>query len=345
MTAHDFDTIWKDLEESLTPSPENGVVIRRISADIPHDFFLGFEKPISRRMLLVRVNKKDLINFEQLPEFRGFEISALKFADEKPEKIMISLYLNDSGFSEIFSALCEDLFNIASKEPDQKKMVPYLRDRLLQWKQFLDITGNQGLSAEAQIGLYGELRFLRDILIQHIDIRRAIDSWKGPSRKNQDFQIFKTGIEVKTSIAKQHQRIHIANELQLDDNDLDSLYVYFLSLRETFEHGETLPGIVDVIRKIIELKNGPAYDFENQLFKSGYIDKHRAKYIKNGYHDRDIQIFRVDENFPRIIEKDLMPGVGDVHYTIDLAVCRQFRISSDDFISDLAERVKNGYRK
>ena len=103
---------------------------------------------------------------------------------------------------------------------------------------------------------------------------------EGAFRKNQDFYFFKTGIEVKTSIAKQHQKIHIANELQLDDNDLDSLYVYFLSLRETFEHGETLPGIVDEIRKMISLKNGPVYEFEIQLFKSGYIDKHRTKYNK-----------------------------------------------------------------
>jgi hypothetical protein len=341
LTASDFETVWKDLEESYTPGSENGVVIRRISADIPHDFYLGFEKPTSRRMLLARVDKKDSLTFEQLPEFRGFEIFPLKFADEKPDKIMMSLSLNDNAYSEIFTALCEDLFLIASKEPDQKKMVQYLKERLLQWKQFLEVNGNQGLSPESQRGLYGELRFLRDVLFGRLDVARAISCWQGPSRKNQDFQVSGTGFEVKTSIAKQHQKIHVANELQLDDNDLDNLFLYFLSLNETFSHGETLPDIIDSIRKIIDLDNGPSSDFETQLFNAGYLEKHRARYKKTGYHDRDIQIFRVSENFPRIIETDLKPGVGDVHYSIELAVCWPFRISQEEFISEM-ELIKNG---
>jgi hypothetical protein len=341
LTASDFDAVWKELEESPTPGHCNGVLLRRITPDSPHDFFLGFEKPTSRRMLLVRADKKDSFAFEQLPEFRGFEISALKFPDEKPDKVMISLLLNDNSCLEIFSALCEDLFLISSREQNDKKMLLNFKERLLQWKKFLDLNGNQGLSPEAQRGLYGELRFLRDVLFPHLDVTKAINSWQGPSRKNQDFQISGTGIEVKTSIAKQHQKIYVSNELQLDDNDLDSLYLYFISLKETFNHGETLPGIIESVRKFIDINNGPSSEFETQLFNAGYLDKHRTRYGKMGYHDRDIQIFQVKENFPRIIETDLKPGVGDVHYSIDLAVCWQFRISEEDFVSDL-EWIKNG---
>jgi hypothetical protein len=107
------------------------------------------------------------------------------------------------------------------------------------------------------------------------------------------------------------------------------------------EDGETLPGIIDSIRKLIDLNNGSSSDFETRLFNAGYLDKHRGLYGKTGYQDRDIQIFRIDENFPRITEPDLKPGVGDVHYSIDLAVCWRFRISQEDFISEL-EWIKNG---
>jgi len=292
-------------------------------------------------MLLVRADKKDSHLLDPLPEFRGFDVTSLKFPDEKPGTVMISLSLNDTGYSEIFSVLCEDLFLLSIKQPDPKKMLQNFRERLLQWKQFLDVNGIQGLSPEAQRGLYGELRFLRDVLFHHMDVTKAIHCWQGPLRKNQDFQVSGTGIEVKTSIAKQHQKIYIANELQLDDNDLDNLFLYFLSLKETSNHGETLPGIVESIRNIIDLKNGLLSDFETQLFNAGYLHKHRSRYNKIGYHDRNIQIFRVDDNFPRIIETDLKPGVGDVHYSIDLAVCWHFRISQEDFISEL-EWIKNG---
>lgn len=341
MTTVEFDIIWTELEEPLSTNTISGVVIRRIFPEKNHDFFLGFEKSAFRRMLLVRINKKDTAVFEQLPEFRGFELIMLKFPDEEPDKIMLSLTLMDKTFSEFFSILCEDLVFVTSKEPDPKRMVELFRERLLQWKQFLDVNGNQGLSAEAQRGLYGELRFLRDILFEHLGISRAISCWQGPLHKNQDFQVSGTGIEVKTSIAKQHQKMHIANELQLDDKDLDALYVYFISLKETFGNGETLPGIVDNIRKIIEMKNEPSSEFETLIFKAGYLDKHRSKYNKTGYHDRDIRIFLVNEKFPRIIERDLKPGIGDVHYTIDLAICRKFQITNDDFISEF-EWIKNG---
>lgn len=335
MPASDFDSIWNELKDSGQSHPHGGVILRRISPDVAFDFFLGIEQLTFRRMFLLRIDKKESPVFSLLPEFRGFEISKMTFPDEKPDKIIIGLSLNDNTYSDIFTALCEDLFQISVKQPDQKRMILYLKERLIQWKEFLEINGNQCMSPEAQRGLYGELRFLRDILFENMEISKAISCWQGPSWKNQDFLIFGVGVEVKTSIAKQHQKIHIASELQLDDTNLEGLCIYFLSLQETPNHGETLLKIIDDIRKTIEIKNGPSSEFETQLFKSGYLDRHRENYKKTGYHDRKMQIFRIDDTFPRITESDLKPGVGDVSYSIDLAVCRRFQIKKEDLIADI----------
>ena len=343
MILNDFDSLWKSLEESSWKRFREGIFIRRISPDIPHDIFLGYEKTTNQRMFLIRVNRKNGSEFFQLPQFTGFNVSISEFLDEKPENVMINFCLNDSDYSDIFSTLSEDLFYTAEKEKTQTGMVRAVRDRLLMWKQFLDVSGSQGLSLEFQRGLYGELRFLRDFMIQNLEINKAINSWKGPLKANQDFQISGLGIEVKTSIAKQHQKIHITNEQQLDDTGLDSLHLFFLSLRTMEGHGETLPGIIDSIRKLIELKNEPGYEFETQLIKAGYIDKHRDKYSKTGYSDRAAQLFLVDDQFPKIIEKDLMPGIGDVNYSIDLSACYRFKESDEEFISEL-ERVVHGKR-
>lgn len=335
MPVSNFDSIWEDLKESCQLKNDPGVVIRRISPDISFDFFLGIEQITFRRMFLIWIEKNEAALFCQLPAFKGFEVFQVTFPDEKTNKIHVSLSLNDNAYSDIFSALCEDLFFTSSRQSDQKQMVLIFKERLIQWKEFLEINGNLGLSPEAQRGLYGELRFLRDILFENFEINKAIGCWQGPSRKNQDFLISGIGVEIKTSIAKQHQKIHIANELQLDDNNLNGLYLYFLSLQETQDYGETLPDIIDDIRKYIDIKNGSISEFETQLFKSGYLDKHRDRYKKVGYHDRKIEIFRVDEDFPRITEPDLKPGIGDVTYSIDLAVCYRFRIKKEVFITDL----------
>ena len=339
MTTEEFDSVWKILEDSSAKEYEDGIIIRRISPDISHDIFLGYEKPANRRMFLIRIKKQNYTEFRQLPQFRGFDISPVNFQDDKPESVIVGFVLNDPAFGDIFSTLCEDIYHTADKEKNQKQMIRGVIDRLLMWHQFLDIFGSQGLSPEYQRGLYGELRFLRDILLPRIGIEKAIRAWKGPSKGNQDFQLSGIGIEVKTSIAKQHQKIPIASEQQLDDKGLKALYIYHLSLREVNDGGETLPEIIDQIRNQIDLHKGPIHEFEIQLFNAGYIDKHRTKYENRGYIDRDIHIFLVKSQFPKITENDLKNGVGDVHYTIDLSSCIPFGVSETDFLSGFGRDI------
>lgn len=334
MKAETFDSTWKILEVSSANEYENGIIIRRISPDISPDIFLGYEKPANRRMFLIRIKKQNYTEFRQLPQFRGFDISPVKFSDDSPESVIVGFILNDPAFEDVFSTLCEDIYQTAKPEKNQKQMIRGVIERLLMWHHFLDIFGSQGLSPEYQRGLYGELRFLRDILFPRIGIEKAIRAWKGPSKGNQDFQISGIGVEVKTTIAKQHQKIPIASEQQLDDTGLNVLYIYHLSLHEVNESGETLPAIIDQIRSLIALQKGPVHEFEIQLFKAGYIDTQRIKYESRGYVDRDIHIFLVKNEFPRIVENDLKNGVGDVHYTIALSSCIPFGVSEADFLSD-----------
>ena len=334
MTAEVFNSVWKILEDSSAKEYQDGIIIRRISPDISHDIFLGYEKPANRRMFLIRIRKQNYAEFRQLPQFQGFDISPVNFHDEKPGSLIVGFILNDPVFMDIFSTLCEEIFQTAEKETDQKQMVRGVIDRLLMWHQFLDVFGSEGLSPEYQRGLYGELRFLRDILIPNSGIEKALHAWKGPLKGNQDFQISGTGIEVKTSIAKQHQKISIASEQQLDDTGLNALYIYHLSLHQLNESGETLPAIIDQIRSQIDLQKGPRHEFETLLFKAGYIDKHRTKYEIRGYADREINIFQVKNQFPRVVEKDLKNGVGDIHYSIDLSSCKPFGVNEKDFLSD-----------
>jgi hypothetical protein len=331
----DFDSIWKILEESSRDTSNPGILIRRISPDIPHDIFLGIEKPADRRMLLIRLKKQNVSEFRKLPVFKGFEITEVNIPDDQEKYVTLGLILNDPVFQDIFSTLCSDIFQTALGEPTQIALVRSIRNRLEMWKQFLDIYGFQGLSAEYQRGLYGELRFLRDVLIPLAGIEKAVNSWKGPFRLNPDFQISGIGIEVKTSIAKQHQKIPVASEQQLDDSGLQALYLFHLSIREIDGKGETLPGIINQIRELICSQNGPVNEFEVHLFRAGYLNKHQAKYENRGYVDRESHIFRVIGGFPRIIENDLKNGVGDVQYTIDLSACISFRLNEEEFQSEL----------
>ena len=335
MQADDFNSIWKILEESPVEKPDMGIVVRRLSPDIPHDIFLGVEKPANKRMLIFRTQKKYAAEFQTLPSFKGFDISKILFPEDHEQFQTYGLILKDSVFKDIFTTLALDIVNYASSEKNEQIFLQKIRLRLESWQHFLDQYGLQGLSAEAQRGLYGELRFLRDFLIPIAGPLKAIESWKGPFRSYQDFQISGIAIEVKTSIAKQHQKIKITSEQQLDISGLKALYLFHLSIRDINDGGITLPFIIDELRQIIYSQCGPVSEFENHLFRAGYLEDHREKYMNIGYVDRSVNIFQVRDNFPRIIEKDLKNGVGDVSYTIDVSACTSFRENEEKFRSEL----------
>ncbi|GLI45743.1 PD-(D/E)XK motif protein [Methanoculleus bourgensis] len=335
MTAEDFGRIWEDLEQHSAGNLGQGILTLRVLPDSAFDFFLGFQKPENIRMLLIRISRENVINQWSLPRSKGFEIRQTVIPEEMGRYATIQIILNEPRNQDIFSRLTEDVVGACSREPSETAMIRALFTRLEMWQQFLDRYGLEGLSLPAQQGLYGELRFLNDYLIPNIGAGQAIPAWTAPHRTQQDFQISGVAIEVKTSTSKQHQKVQIASEQQLDDTGFDVLYLYHLSLREVRDGGETLPGIIDKIRDELE-GSGIRTLFENLLFLAGYLDEHRQIYERNGYADRSSQIFLVREGFPRIIEQDLVCGIGDVQYTVSLSACAPFATEDQVFRTVLA---------
>ena len=56
------------------------------------------------------------------------------------------------------------------------------------------------------------------------------------------------------------------------------------------------------------------------LFDSGYLDEQAERYASTGYNILQELFFRVSEGFPRIIERDLPEGVGDLNYSVNAPV-------------------------
>lgn len=340
MATKNFEHIWEDLEQSSGENSREGILTLRIFPESRFDLSLGVQKPNNIRMLLIRISRKNVINQWSLPRSKGFEIRQTVFREDQGHHATIQLVLNDPHYQDIFSSLTEDVASFCSREPSEKAMLRALLLRLEKWQQFLDRYGSEGLSLPAQQGLYGELRFLHDYLIPAVGAVQAVSAWTGPKKTPQDFQMADVAIEVKTSIAKQHQKIPIASEQQLDDTGVDALYLYHLSLRELHNGGETLPGIIAAIRD--ELSGYPAQSniFENLLFLAGYLDKHHDRYKDTGYADRSTHIFHVKEGFPRITEQALSNGVGDVQYSVSLSACAPFAVDDRNFQTEIL-RCKN----
>ena len=331
MATEDFDRIWAGLELRAGGTARQDILTLRVLQESAFDFFLGVQVPDNTRMLLIRIGRENVINQWSLPRSKGFEVRQTILLEDRGHYATIQLILNDRRYQDIFSRLTEDVASSCSREPSEKAMLQALFQRLTMWQQFLDQYGAEGLTPIAQRGLYGELRFLQDYLIPAVGAGQAVPAWTGPRKAQQDFQISGIAIEVKTGTGKQHQKVPIASEQQLDDTGLDVLYLYHLSLREVRDGGGTLPGIIDDIRD--ELSGDPVTStrFEDLLILAGYLDEHRDRYEDTGYADRIGQTFYVREGFPRITERALVNGVGDVQYSVSLSACAAFVVDDETF--------------
>lgn len=330
--------IWKLLEEDAGNRSTTGILKRRILPAAPCDLYLAVEKPADARMLLLRVSKSSIPESCVFPRARGCELRTVRMVDDREDQITLQLVLTGTQFTDIFTSLVQDITDHISGTSDEDQSVVTFIGRLNKWQHFLDQYGPEGLGVEAQQGLFGELWFLRQHVLTALDPLASINSWTGHMKTPQDFQFPGCAVEVKTSSGKQHQKLRIANERQLDDSVISPIFLFHISLDVRAHNGETLAEMVESVRSLVSTHVLARQSLEDSLHNGGYLDIHAYMYARTGYTIRETNIFRVNEGFPRIIETDLRNGVGDVQYSVSVAACMPHSVTEAELQSFITGR-------
>lgn len=317
-----LDAVWDELE-ALTAPGSVGRFKRRVHPESSLDLFVGVAKPANQRLLMMLASEASLGDVSRLPSSQGVEARIVR-PGEDGRDATLELALTDPRFTDIFTALAGDVIDSVTATTDELEAVTEFVDRLRRWQRFLEETGLEGLSPERQRGLFAELWLARDLL-DDLDQAGVVQAWTGPDHASHDFQFGPCAVEVKGTAAKQHQVLRIVSERQLDDTGIASLYLFHLSLDVHRGAGETLPSIIDVLRSRLH-GAAVAHVLEAKLVQYGYLEQQRELYEDVGYALRESNLFHVCDGFPRIVERDLAPGVGDVHYSISVAECKHFSV-------------------
>lgn len=328
-----IDTIWEELENDS--SFHNGLLYKRYSAKVIPDIYVAIRATEKLRCIATNICSSFIIDCNKLNQFKDIKIETMN--DEKnPNKQFFLILLLNSQHKDIFSTLCLDLIYRVSQINDEKILVDKLYDRLFEWQLLLEKLGTQGLSESEQRGLYGELYFLRKYLSSNSDYEMCVNSWMGPEKGIQDFQYSDWAVEVKTTHGKNHQKIQINSERQLDDSIFPKIYLYHLSLDIRNGFGETLNSIVQDIQKKLITDSIATHIFIMKLMNAGYFERHSDYYNDNGYQIREDNIYSVKDEFPRITEKQIPDGVGDVKYSIILSESEAWKIDESDLFSNIS---------
>lgn len=271
--------------------------------------------------------------YSNLPIWNGLAIeqckTSIKIAGIHNQWFLVLHHQNESDH-EIFEAIIENICNELLNLDTYDQMLPKLQRTLERWKNFFLTHGKEGLSSEAQQGLYGELWALRELLLS-FKSNSIVDSWSGPEKDPHDFQHSDRALEVKTITSKKHYKVSINNEYQLDNRGYNHLFLIVLSLRK-IDSGENLPEIIFNIRNIVRDEPYMLRRFNEKLFTVGYLGNHSPLYQK-GYIHQDIFCYEIGEGFPRILSAALPHGIGGLKYTLELGACESFKVDFKDVIS------------
>ena len=322
--------IWNQLETNK--SDVAGLFKIRFSETRPCNVYLGIKYPEQTRILIISAPYLIGKNFSFKYEFRGLKFEKIYDPGDK-DSILLNLVLIDRQLQDIFDSLILDILSHILDESDIKIILKNYTNRLVKWQSLFDKYNKEGLSNEEQRGLYGELYFLRDFLQSDSQHDHIVNSWVGPEKQLQDFQDGSWAVEVKTTHGNNHQKIHINSERQLDTTNIDNLYLYHLSLDVMQNSGETLNQIVNSIKEILSSSAFSFTLFNTKLIEAGYFDSHHAFYESKGYFIRQKIFYLVEKEFPRIEEKDISFGVGDVKYSIIVSNCIEY-IKSEKEVFD-----------
>ena len=324
--------LWEEMERAPVPEGE-GRLLRRIHPEAVADLHVGLVKPGEQRLVTLTAPPESCPAGDRLPSSRGIR-SAL--GTPQPDgRIPIELRLVDPAAREIFGALAEDVSGAAALAPTHAAAIDAWMVRLRRWQRLLERLPPEGLGPEDQRGLYSELWALRDVVAPALGFQAGVEGWTGPEPASHDYQLPGAAIEVKSTAGAQHQVLRISSERQLDETGADSLYLVHLSIDARLGGGETLPDIVAAVRTAAR---GSTVEgtLEDRLLEVGYLDVHAPHYT-TGYTLRRVGAYRVQEGFPRIVERDLASGVGDVRYSVAVTECQEWERPLEEIGARLRE--------
>lgn len=327
-----IENIWTGLETENSNYP--GLLYKRYSAEIMPDIFIAIKVPEKLRCIAFSISAAFPFDENQWNKLKDIKIETITDERDKSKKFLLILLLNKQH-KDIFSTLCEDLIFEVSEVSIEQTLVENLLERLAKWQSLFEKVGNQGLSDEAQRGLYGEIYFLRFFLSNNSDKNYCVKSWLGPEKSIQDFQYSNWAVEVKTTHGNNHQKIHIANERQLDDSIIEKIFLFHLSLEIRIGNGVSLNTLIDEVLEILNESIISSNLFKLKLLEWGYYDIHRPLYDERGYLIRQENIYRVAGKFPRITESQIPIGVGDVKYSIVLSESEEWRIDDETLLGEI----------
>lgn len=275
------------------------------------DSYFLLEKDDEGKISFVVELPKDIKFFAKTLKLVGISVKERT----KVAETQFVLTLKSEDDLDIFVKLCNDLQEVKVSD-NLQKYADDLSFRLEQWVKFLAIARSKLIPIKTQLGLIGELSFLKLLLNTGVDPKVVLEKWRGPEGSAHDFVLSKSWYEVKGHVTED-KHVNISNEYQLDSDERIPLYLMVFDLGES-DQGQN---IVDMAKEIIttwfqEDAEAKAI-FERKLLELKFNIMENYENLGR-YEVVGTQKYEVRDKFPRIIPAKLPESIEYVKYELNL---------------------------
>lgn len=272
-------------------------------ASHPLRFLGGLDEKGRKTLVLLSPSKPDKVR-----KTSAIDVDLDKISDSQYK---LAFHLNDSSMDGIFLKFCDDLVESTRVINDEAIGMTFVCKRYNSWKKLFYKLNKTTLSDSQQMGLIGELLFLKEDLFKQYDYMEAINAWSGCDKTHKDFSINDDWYEIKSS-AINSLTIKISSIEQLDSDNDGTLVVYEFEKMSGEYNGLTLNTVVNDLLSMLS-------DEEEDLM----IEKLKAagwemcdEYDKTCFRPVSKNYYLVNNDFPKISKNDLKISIMEVQYQI-----------------------------
>lgn len=324
--------VWRALGGQVN---EDGWSTIAVSTDTPCRVLAGRHFPGNEEALLFGFRAVRVPPADQLPQGHGFLVSKAAPREQLDRSyVWITLCRQYAGSLDLFVTMADDVILTLNelRHLNDDGLFHVFLARIRAWQSFMHHGKDGVLTSKREVGLFGELEFLRELLSSGLPATITIDGWEGPFEGIQDFRLGSGAIEVKTTMSPNGFPAQINSLEQLDDALIQPLFLAGIRLALN-SSGITLPEQIYGLRNILGETPEALAMFNSALLNIGFLDAASDRYTRR-FLLSERKIMCVTDVFPRITRSNVKIEIRAAKYELDLDMVTGCDV---DFIEALSQ--------
>lgn len=295
----------------------------------------GRHFPDDKEAILVGFNSITVPSDDHLPRGRGFQVEKVTYKVPGITDTWISLSRQAAGSIEMFARMAEDIMNMlcAYDHANDEELFKLFLYRIKAWQEFMERGRSEILGHEEEIGLFGELSFLKKLLEAKVPAIIALEGWHGPLDGLQDFSFGTGAIEVKSTLATNGFYATISSLEQLDESLIQPLFIAGIKL-SLDRCGITLPEVIAGLRHVFSDNYIALGLFDSLVLHAGFLECCSGSYERRFLY-KGMMVLPVDADFPSLTRADVNIAIMRARYELDLGLVSSDEIELNQALKEL----------